>query len=220
MFTVTVAADVPPGVYELRAAGPYGVSNARRFAVGDRDEVFEKEPKDDLAQATDVPFGATVGGRLFDVVEGVEQWQLSNAEVGLASFFFHRDYRDYFGRHGGSIYAALRATEDADLTLSYSDERWRSRVTRDPFALAMNGLAWRENPQVDAGRFHVANLTLRIDTRNDVFDPWAGWYLLADFERGVGTIDAAGPTSPGVRPSPLGRTSYQRVFMGRPFART
>jgi outer membrane protein assembly factor BamA len=86
-------------------------------------------------------------------------------------------------------------------------------VTRDPFALAMNGLAWRENPQVDAGRFHVANLTLRIDTRNDVFDPWAGWYLLADFERGVGTIDAAGPTSTGVRPSPLGRTSYQRVFV-------
>jgi hypothetical protein len=158
-------------------------------------------------------FGATLGGRLFEVVEGVEQWQLSNAEVGLASFFFHRDYRDYFGRHGGQLYAALRATEDADLTLSYGDERWSSRATRDPFTLTMNGLAWRENPQVDAGRFHVAHLTLRIDTRNDVFDPWAGWYLLADFERGVGTIDAAGPTSAGVRATPLGTTRYQRAFV-------
>jgi hypothetical protein len=158
-------------------------------------------------------FGATVGGRLFDVVEGVEQWQLSNAEVGLASFFFHRDYRDYYARHGGQLYAALRATEDADLTLSYGDERWSSRETRDPFALTLNGLAWRDNPRVDAGRFHVANLTLRIDTRNDVFDPWAGWYLLADFERGVGTIDAAGPTSAGVRATPLGTTRYQRAFV-------
>jgi len=158
-------------------------------------------------------FGATLGGRLFEVLDGVEQWQLSNAEVGLASFFFHRDYRDYYGRHGGQLYAALRATEDADLTLSYGDERWSSRATRDPFALTSNGQPWRENPIVDEGRFHVANLTLRIDTRNDVFDPWAGWYLLADFERGVGRIDAAGPTSSGVRAAPLGTTRYSRAFV-------
>ena len=158
-------------------------------------------------------FGATVGGRLFDVVEGVEQWQLSNAEVALASFFFHRDYRDYYGRHGGQLYAALRATEDADLTLSYSDERWRSRATRDPFTLAWNGLAWRENPQLDAGRFHLVNVTLRIDTRNSVLHPWAGWYLFADWERGAGAIDVAGPTSPNVRAVPSGPTRYHRGFL-------
>ena len=158
-------------------------------------------------------FGVSLGGRLFDVVQGVEEWQLSNAEVGLASFFFHRDYRDYYGRHGGQLYALLRATENADLTVSYGDERWRSRDTRDPFALTMNGLAWRENPQIDAGRMHLANVTLRIDTRNNEFNPWAGWYLLADFERGVGTLDATGPTSLGAaRPLP-GTTRYQRGFV-------
>src|SRR2546430_11331582 len=30
-FKVTVAADVPPGIYEVRAAGYFGVTNARRF---------------------------------------------------------------------------------------------------------------------------------------------------------------------------------------------
>jgi outer membrane protein assembly factor BamA len=158
-------------------------------------------------------FGVTVGGRLFDVVDGVEQWQLSNAEVALASFFFHRDYRDYYGRHGGQLYAALRATEDADLTISYGDERWRARETRDPFTLAWNGLTWRENPQLDAGRFHLVNVTLRIDTRNDVLNPWAGWYLFADWERGAGTIDVAGPTSSSVRAVPLGPTRYHRGFV-------
>jgi hypothetical protein len=157
-------------------------------------------------------FGATLGGRLYDQVDGVESWQLSNAEVGLASFVFHRDYRDYYGRHGGQLFAALRATDNADLTLSYGDERWSSRETRDPPALFDNGLAWRANPQMDAGRFHLANLTLRIDTRNDTFNPWAGWYLLADYERGTGTIDVAGPTSPGVRAPTAGPTRYQRAF--------
>src|SRR6476661_5418697 len=84
-------------------------------------------------------FGATLGGRLYDQVDGVESWQLSNAEVGLASFVFHRDYRDYYGRHGGQLFAALRATDNADLTLSYGDERWRSRDARDAPALFDNG---------------------------------------------------------------------------------
>ncbi|HEU4722194.1 MAG TPA: hypothetical protein VFS59_12585 [Gemmatimonadaceae bacterium] len=157
-------------------------------------------------------YGVTVGGRLFDVVDGVEQWQLSDAEVALATFFFHRDYRDYYGRHGGQLYAALRATDNADLTISYSDERWRARATRDPLTFAWNGLAWRDNPQMDAGRFHMANVTLRIDTRNDVLNPWAGWYVFADFERGVGWIDVAGPTSSSVRVLAAGPTRYQRGF--------
>jgi outer membrane protein assembly factor BamA len=142
----------------------------------------------------------------------VEEWQLSNAEVALASFFFHRDYRDYYGRHGGQLFAALRATEDADLTLSYGDERWRARATNDPFAFAWNGVSWRENPQMDAGRFHLVNVTLRIDTRNDEQNPWAGWYVFADFERGAGWIDVPGPTSPNVRTLPPGPTRYSRGF--------
>jgi outer membrane protein assembly factor BamA len=150
---------------------------------------------------------------LYDQVDAVESWELNNAEVGLASFLFHRDYRDYYARHGGQIYAALRATENADLTLSYGDERWSSRATHDPPSLFNNDLAWRENPVMDEGRFHLANLTLRVDTRNDTFNPWAGWYLLADYELGTGTIDVAAPVSIGVPSAPVGPTRYQRAFV-------
>jgi outer membrane protein assembly factor BamA len=66
---------------------------------------------------------------------------------------------------------------------------------------------------MDAGRFHVVNVTLRIDTRNDVLNPWAGWYVFADFERGAGRIDAAGPTSTNVRTLPAGATRYHRGFL-------
>jgi hypothetical protein len=157
-------------------------------------------------------YGASFSARIFDLVDGVEQWQLSDVEVGLASFLFHRDYRDYFTRHGGRISAALRATDDADLTLSYSDERWSSRATNDPFTLALNELAWRENPRVDEGRFHVANLTLRVDTRNDELNPFAGWYVLADYERGTGHVDAHGPSSNLIQYG-VGPTRYIRGFL-------
>jgi hypothetical protein len=157
--------------------------------------------------------GASVGGRLFDVVDGVEQWQLSNVEVALASFLFHRDYRDYYGRHGAQVYAALHPTETLELSLAFGDERWRSRPTRDPFSLAMNGMAWRDNPTMDAGRFHVANLTVVVDTRNDRRDPRDGWYLRGDVERGVGRIEGPGATSAGVRVLPSGDTRYLRGFV-------
>ena len=158
-------------------------------------------------------FGVTLGGQLFDVVDAVEAWQLENVEAGLASFIFRRDYRDYYGRHGGELYAAVRATESADLTLSFGDERWRSRDATDPPTLLYPDLAWRQNPRVDAGRLHVVRGTLRVDTRNDAFNPWAGWYVLAQYERGTGLIDDAAPTSPGVRGIDLSSARYQRGFL-------
>ena len=61
-FKVSVAADVPPGIYEVRAAGYFGVTNARRFAVGSRDEVMEKEPNNDAATAQEPPLGSVITG--------------------------------------------------------------------------------------------------------------------------------------------------------------
>ncbi|HLY09187.1 MAG TPA: hypothetical protein VKW04_07800 [Planctomycetota bacterium] len=61
-FKVTIAGDVPPGIYEVRAAGYFGVTNARRFAVGDREEVAEKEPNNDAATAQEIPPGAVING--------------------------------------------------------------------------------------------------------------------------------------------------------------
>jgi hypothetical protein len=61
-FKVAVAADVPPGIYEVRAAGYFGVTNARRFVVGEREESAEKEPNNDPATAQEPALGAVVNG--------------------------------------------------------------------------------------------------------------------------------------------------------------
>jgi hypothetical protein len=50
-FAVTIAADVPPGVYDVRVVGKYGASNPRSFVVGAHAESLEKEPNNDVATA-------------------------------------------------------------------------------------------------------------------------------------------------------------------------
>jgi len=159
--------------------------------------------------------GIAVGGKLFDVVDGIENWQLTDTEVGLASFFLHRDFRDYFNRHGGTGYLAFVAGGDVDLTFSLSDERQATRRLRDPFTLFRNQQAWRANPQIDDGSFHVANATLRIDTRNDTDDPWSGWYIVADYERGTGAFSQSGVVDPvpGAPVPRAGHVEYGRGFL-------
>ena len=167
---------------------------------------------------TELSFGygpsLAIGGRLFDVVDPAEEWQLSDGEVGLASFFLHRDYRDYYNRHGGSGYVRVSPFNGLDLIGSLSDERWAARETLDPFTLFRNGQGWRPNPAMDEGRFHIATGTLRVDTRTNEDDPRSGWNIQLDYEHGRGRTTAFGVTSPGVRdPDVDDRTRYARGFL-------
>jgi hypothetical protein len=156
-----------------------------------------------------------IGATQFDVVEPVETWQQSDLEVGLASFLFRRDYRDYYSRRGGAAHVALFARAlGGDLTFSYGHERWGGRGQRDPFTLFRNAVDWRPNPAFDEGRLHLLNATLHADTRNDEERPWSGWYIVADVEHGVGRLTALGATSPGVRSSGSpGPVSYTRGLL-------
>jgi hypothetical protein len=59
-FTISVGADVPPGVYEARAAGRFGVSNPRAFVVGDLPEVISPTTNHTVAAASAVALGTVV----------------------------------------------------------------------------------------------------------------------------------------------------------------
>ena len=161
--------------------------------------------------------GFALGGRLFNVVDGVEPWQLSDLEVGLASVLAHRDYRDYFQRHGATATASLFAWRGVSLTGGFSDERWLSRETRNPFTLFRGEVDWRPNPLVDEGRMHVATGSFVVDTRNDEDNPWSGWHISADWERGVGTLsrvsEASSPNGPLLAYTAPIPTTYSRGFL-------
>lgn len=134
--------------------------------------------------------------RFYDEVAPVENWQLGEDEVGLASFFFRRDYQDYFERQGASGAVSLVNDARTSLTLSLADEHWYPRAERNPFALLPTDHDWRPNPTLDDGNFRIVALTARIDTRNSETDYWSGWYVIANLEYGNGHVSRFGPRSP------------------------
>lgn len=155
--------------------------------------------------------GIAVGGRWFNIVNPVERWHLSDAEVGLASFVLHRDYRDYYNDRGGSGYVSFIANDATTLTLGYGVEQWNPRVARGPFTLFRNSRAWRDNPLLDQGRFHIVAATLTVDTRNNTDDPWVGWYVTANVEHASSPEVRLGLTAPPDRPASLGANPVQSV---------
>lgn len=157
--------------------------------------------------------GFGIGGRLFDEVDAVEQWQLGKGEVGLASFLFTRDYRDYWQRHGGQAYVTLFARRGTELRAAYGEERWTSRAARDLPSLIDNDVPWRLNPLFDEGVMKLFTVTGALDTRNNRDDPRSGWLLHGEFERGNGSLDAVAPTTPDVRSQSTGTpVTYSRIF--------
>jgi cytoskeletal protein CcmA (bactofilin family) len=154
--------------------------------------------------------GIGIGGRVFNVVDPVENWQLSDLETALAAVIVRRDYRDYYQRHGTNGYVTLYGARDLSLTGSYGIERWTARPTHNPFSLFHGGEPWRPNPRLDEGVFHIADIALGVDTRTDPDDPWSGWWMRADAEHGSGTIESPGVTSDVV--PRVGAVNYTRGF--------
>jgi hypothetical protein len=61
-FAVAVAPSVPPGVYDVRAVGRFGVSSPRAFAVGDLTERVEAAGNESPGGATEMAVGSVMNG--------------------------------------------------------------------------------------------------------------------------------------------------------------
>jgi len=193
----------------VRADGAVVLRTATTFGGGDADVGHDIRTE----VRTGHRGGLGIGARLFDVVDPIEAWQLSDLETALSAFVSRRDYRDYFQRHGLNGFVTLYGRSDVSLTGSYGLERWSSRVRHDPFSLFKGDVAWRVNPAVDEGLFHIADLALKLDTRTDVDDPWSGWLASFDVERGDGVLSSVAPRSDEIFTRQLpAKTSYTRGF--------
>jgi hypothetical protein len=149
----------------------------------------------------------------YDVMTPVETWQLPDPDAGLAALFGHRDFRDYFNRHGAKLTATFNMSARSSFSADWSDERWGAVDERRVFSVFGNGKSWRANPVVDAGRFHLGVLRANIDTRNDESNPSTGWLIAAEYERGTGDISDVAPTSTVARAASAGRVTYGRGLL-------
>lgn len=58
---LTIPADLPLGVYDVRLVGKYGVTGPRAFQISNRPECVELEPNDSQATASSVSFASPTG---------------------------------------------------------------------------------------------------------------------------------------------------------------
>src|SRR5437899_182030 len=61
-FVVTIASNTPPGIYEARVVGRFGISNPRSFVVSDLPEATAPSTNHSSANAAAIAFGAIVNG--------------------------------------------------------------------------------------------------------------------------------------------------------------
>ncbi|HVX10226.1 MAG TPA: PPC domain-containing protein [Pirellulales bacterium] len=61
-FTVTIAADVPPGVYDVRTVGTFGISNPRSFVVGMLPEAKEQGGNNSREKAQPIELNTVLNG--------------------------------------------------------------------------------------------------------------------------------------------------------------
>jgi outer membrane protein assembly factor BamA len=146
------------------------------------------------------------------VVAPVEDWQMSDIEVALASFLARHDYRDYYQRKGGNAFITLYGARNISLTGSYGENRWSSRAAHNPVSLFNQSRDWRPNPRMDEGLFHVGDLAFTLDTRSDPEDPSAGWFVNTNVEHGSGDVSSMAPTSTPRADLTGSVTDYTRGF--------
>lgn len=146
----------------------------------------------------------------YDVVRPTESWQLRDAEVSLSSFFLHEDYRDYYNAKGAHAWVSVRDGRKLSLELGVRNERWEPVETRNPFTILRNGQNWRLNPTFDDGRLWLGEALFRLDTRNNVGDPWTGWLIDATLETGGTNALKLGPATFLARDGAPGTTQRMR----------
>ncbi len=62
-FLVTIASNVPPGVYEARVVGRFGISNPRSFVVSDLAEAIAPATNNSLSNAVVLSLNTIINGR-------------------------------------------------------------------------------------------------------------------------------------------------------------
>lgn len=123
-FMVTIAPNVPVGLYEVRAVGLYGMSNPRTFMVGQHAESAEEEANNNAETANETNLNTTING----TISGA-------ADIDCFKFTGNKGQRVVFDLHAARIDSQLRAAMEvfgpSGRRLKFS----RKVIRQDPHAV-------------------------------------------------------------------------------------
>lgn len=156
------------------------------------------------------------------LVDPIEDWHLSDLENGLATFVFHRDFRDHYEREGVAAFAAWNP-RGAPFEVQ-TEVRWEQHEAQragSPWTLFDNAEPWRPQPLVAEGDLASVTFQAGFDSRSRAADPSTGWLLRGRVEHGF-DVDLALPerfvAAPGgavpTPPVELAPSSFDRFTTG------
>lgn len=144
-----------------------------------------------------------VGGRVYSLIDPVEDWHLTDLENSLSTFFLHQDHRDHYERQGWGAYFTWAPVRSAlSATLEYRQERHRSAAAGSPWTLSHNQEAWRAQPLAARGAVEAVSASLRLDTRSEQLDPSTGWYVSGEVEHAIHSRLRRPSAEPAAAPAP------------------
>jgi hypothetical protein len=141
-----------------------------------------------------------VGATLHSMVDPIEEWHLSDLETGLATFLFHRDYRDHYERTGWSIFTHWEPIgSPVRLSVEGRWDKHEMRASGSPWSLFRNADPWRHQPVVAEGRLGSIIASGEYDSRSSEWNPASGWLARLRLEHAFHT-DLAYPAVAAAEP--------------------
>lgn len=116
------------------------------------------------------------------VTDSEDNWRVGSVENSLYSFFSVYDYKDYYDRQGAQIYGVINLIENAELSISYSDEKYNSLEKETGFSLFGKGSSVRDNPIVDAGQLQIFRFGIQLNPKDRLQNHFWGGSLDFDTE--------------------------------------
>jgi hypothetical protein len=121
-----------------------------------------------------------IGAGLFSRVEPIESWGLTDQENSWSAFLFTNDQRDHLEVRGGRAFVRVTPRHlPVDLTVELRDERSGVVAPGDPWSVVSRDRPWRQQPLVSEGSLRSLVAQIRLDTRDDRYEPGAGWLVQA-----------------------------------------
>lgn len=106
-----------------------------------------------------------VGGELHDMTASDDFWRLSTDEESLVALSFKNIFRDYYGRRGYQVNAALRFRADQEVQVSWRDERHDALANQTDYSFFRDDQEFRPNRLAQPGRLHAMVLGYTWDSR-------------------------------------------------------
>ena len=130
-----------------------------------------------------------LGGEVHDLTDTQDDWLVADVENSAYSLFFKRDFRDYYRRLGGSVYALQDMGDAFRVTGRMKRDRFESLPETVSWSLFSRGWGrseFRLNPPVKEGVIQSVEAKFQLDTRNRKEYPTRGWLGQMLLERAGG----------------------------------